>query len=937
MQRNRMMPMVVITSLFFSLLLLLVILPHCLIMAHVSSIDAICLRANFTAGSQFDINLNHTLNRSPLCIDNGSGKAIYPNVTEGVDPDEVYARFLCIGEVSLSDCQNCLKLASSEIVKRCPFRNEAYIWHDVCFIRYSNRSFFSTMEIQPIVNVFLTRDVTKWDLQDKFTILRSEAISNTSKTTMYADREDTVTTDWKLSSMAQCTADLTPTYCTACLSGAIDSIQTYAGKIEARTLTPSCVLSYKFSLNLVPLPPVSVDAPPTAPAPAANRIDNGAASGDSDFCRESCLASETDHLLVDTIESRVLSNKEGESSLSESKWLEHDESLVVWVKQVFPAVIGIVQYTSNVSLSLFRFVAVGRKLVVVCTLGTCTLIMNILLGGFIVAQNDIEPFMIWGYYISPMMYGQNALVINEFLDKRWSAPNPDPRIHAPTGGKVLLKSRGFFTDDYMLNNPVSGCSTSALSDSKSIVLDEDVGKKNKKSSGRMTSEGFDMTDDVHNDDFYSWRGVFCDNITLSVVSLNLSNLNLGGEISPAIGDLKNLQSMDLSDNLLYEDIPFSISKLKQLELFYKFFVDGEWRHDEHQPFVSGNYGVVNSVFLAREPDVIPAIYTPETPGRKRKIIIISISKSLSVFLVVTLLGSCNYYQRRRKATLVQKEDNGNSSEVELIDSARERFGNDYNIENLQVEKHDKLQDFPSFQLDIILAATKHFSEKNKLGEGGFGPVYKGTLLDGKEIAVKRLSRTSGQGLKEFKNEVILIARLQHRNLVRLLGCCLEENESLLVYEYMPNKSLDRDLKASNVLLDHEMNPKISDFGMHGYMAPEYAMEGLFSIKSDVFSFGVILLEIISGKKNSGFHLSKHGYSLLTFAWKLWSEGQGLELMDPILVQSCMVSEVLKCIHIGLLCVQEDAADRPTMSFVVVMLGSETVTLPPPKQPAFSVG
>ncbi|KAL7247866.1 hypothetical protein ACSBR2_002720 [Camellia fascicularis] len=167
--------------------------------------------------------------------------------------------------------------------------------------------------------------------------------------------------------------------------------------------------------------------------------------------------------------------------------------------QVFPAVIGIVQYTSNVSLSLFFVAAVGRKLVVVCTLGTCTLIMNILLGGFIVAQNDIEPFMIWGYYISPVMYGQNALVINEFLDKRWSAPNPDPRIHAPTVGKVLLKSRGFFTDDYMfwlisrINNLVSGCSTSALSDSKSIVLDEDFGKKNKKSSGRMTSEGFDMT------------------------------------------------------------------------------------------------------------------------------------------------------------------------------------------------------------------------------------------------------------------------------------------------------------------------------------------------------------------------------------------------------------------------------------------------------------
>ncbi|CAL5394069.1 unnamed protein product [Camellia sinensis] len=121
------------------------------------------------------------------------------------------------------------------------------------------------------------------------------------------------------------------------------------------------------------------------------------------------------------------------------------------------------------SLSLFRFVAVGRKLVVVCTLGTCTLIMNILLRGFIVAQNDIEPFMIWGYYISPVMYGQNALLINEFLDKRWSAPNPDPRIHAPTVAKVLLKSRGFFMKVFL-----NGCGFVQYRFSKCLIFTKNV-------------------------------------------------------------------------------------------------------------------------------------------------------------------------------------------------------------------------------------------------------------------------------------------------------------------------------------------------------------------------------------------------------------------------------------------------------------------------------
>ncbi|CAN1194975.1 G-type lectin S-receptor-like serine/threonine-protein kinase At4g27290 [Linum perenne] len=308
-------------------------------------------------------------------------------------------------------------------------------------------------------------------------------------------------------------------------------------------------------------------------------------------------------------------------------------------------------------------------------------------------------------------------------------------------------------------------------------------------------------------------------------------------------------------------------------------------------------------------------------------------------------------------------------------------------------------ELPLFELATIVDATDNFSVSNKLGEGGYGPVYVGVMVDGQEIAVKRLSSFSGQGIKEFKNEVLLISKLQHRNLVKLLGCCIQGDEKMLVYEYMPNKSLDsfifddgrsrlldwgkrfniicgiargllylhqdsrlriihRDLKASNVLLDDELNPKISDFGLarsfggdasegntnrvvgtYGYMAPEYAADGLFSVKSDVFSFGILVLEIISRKKSRGFYHADRSSNLIGYAWKLWKEGKALEIMDSALDEECSenVSQVMRCIHIGLLCVQNCADDRPTMANVVMMLGGgeETVALlPRPKEPGF---
>ncbi|XP_024172025.2 G-type lectin S-receptor-like serine/threonine-protein kinase SD1-1 isoform X1 [Rosa chinensis] len=318
-----------------------------------------------------------------------------------------------------------------------------------------------------------------------------------------------------------------------------------------------------------------------------------------------------------------------------------------------------------------------------------------------------------------------------------------------------------------------------------------------------------------------------------------------------------------------------------------------------------------------------------------------------------------------------------------------------NLRNVSAGVGKNDTELPILNLRSILAATNNFSEANKLGEGGFGPVYKGILNENQEIAIKRLSKKSGQGCQEFMNELKLIAKLQHSNLVRLLGCCIEEEEMILIYEYMPNRSLDkflfdprenikldwgkcfriiegtaqgvlyihkysrlkiihRDLKASNVLLDEEMNPKISDFGMakifeinqieantnrvvgtYGYMSPEYARYGHFSEKLDVFSFGVLLLEIVSGRRNSSFYCLEHPVTLPGWAWKLWKEGRGMEVIDESVRETCLPHEALRCIHVALLCVQEDPVDRPTMSSVNHMLANEATSLPPFKEPAFS--
>uniref|UniRef100_A0A0D9Y2Q9 Protein kinase domain-containing protein n=1 Tax=Oryza glumipatula TaxID=40148 RepID=A0A0D9Y2Q9_9ORYZ len=296
------------------------------------------------------------------------------------------------------------------------------------------------------------------------------------------------------------------------------------------------------------------------------------------------------------------------------------------------------------------------------------------------------------------------------------------------------------------------------------------------------------------------------------------------------------------------------------------------------------------------------------------------------------------------------------------------------------------------ELPVLEAATRGFSDDNLLGRGGFGPVYKGVLENGQEIAVKKLSLESRQGVREFLNEVRLLLKVQHRNLVSLLGCCASSGHKMLVYPYFPNGSLDhflfdrkksvqldwpkryqiivglargllylheespvkiihRDIKASNVLLDEQLNPKISDFGMarlfledathvntfrisgtYGYMAPEYAMNGYLSTKTDVFSFGMLVLEIVSGRKNIDKHLDAERTDLLNYTWKLSEEGRQMEIVDPAMAE-WDADEARLCVQLGLLCCQAVVSDRPDMYTVHLMLSSDSFTLPKPGKPA----
>lgn len=422
--------------------------------------------------------------------------------------------------------------------------------------------------------------------------------------------------------------------------------------------------------------------------------------------------------------------------------------------------------------------------------------------------------------------------------------------------------------------------------------------------------------------------------------------------------------------------PISYAVIRDDENFLLYGSESQllWQSFRYLEDSGSKVDLISPVTSSSSPFVSPPTPEPTSspPQRKRKSLPLPLIICIIVFSLLGALGLALLL-----ILWVKKKRNTKANSNDVVTSSRE---------SQRVETN-------KFTLETIQEATANFSDDRKIGEGAFGRVYKGILTDGQEIAVKRLSRHSTRGDEEFKNEVRLIEKLQHKNLVKLLGFTLDGPEKFLIFELMKGSlesilfdavsrgSFDwewrfkvimgisrgllylhedsglpivhRDLKSPNILLAEDGTPKVSDFGTarllevgcthedtsrvvgtRAYLPPEYARFGFYSVKTDVYAFGILVLEIITGKKITS--VTEDDQYLLNYAWMHWRRGSVLKMVDSSFKRTCSSDQVMRCVHVALLCVQESVTVRPVMRTVIQMLSSDSLNLPSPTQPAWGV-
>ncbi|KAF7139930.1 hypothetical protein RHSIM_Rhsim06G0143500 [Rhododendron simsii] len=315
--------------------------------------------------------------------------------------------------------------------------------------------------------------------------------------------------------------------------------------------------------------------------------------------------------------------------------------------------------------------------------------------------------------------------------------------------------------------------------------------------------------------------------------------------------------------------------------------------------------ISNNPPTSNPPTSSPPTSNPPTSKQSKTGLIVGIVVPVGVVSFLSVLALCCFVKRRK----------------------RPGWDDDEELQGMDARPY-------TFSYAELKAATEDFNPANKLGEGGFGPVFKGTLNDGRIIAAKQLSVASHHGKSQFVTEIATISAVQHRNLVKLYGCCIEADKRLLVYEYLENKSLDQALFDSQQLISMYSSIVVgSDILFCGYLAPEYAMRGHLTEKADVYGFGVVALEMVSGRPNCDSRLEEEKIYLLEWAWHLHENDHDIELVDANLLEFDE-EEVKRVMGVALLCTHTSPQLRPSMSRVVAMLLGDTEVSPVTTRPGY---
>ncbi|KAJ9566436.1 hypothetical protein OSB04_002402 [Centaurea solstitialis] len=920
---------------------------------------------NFSVNSTYQRNLEFAL--SSLTSDTSITYGFY-NQAVGEIPDQVNVVALCRGDVERDDCRRCINDCSTRLKELCPNQKGAIGWHDKCMIRYSNDIILGNLDIRVahvMLNTNNASDVDQFNqrLDELLDQLRTKASSGGSLR-KYASNDTNGPRLTRIFGLMQCTPDLSEIQRYNCLDSAIKLIPKCCdGKRGARVLYPSCNIWYedhKFFNDIVVLAP----PPPSTPPPMS--------SGKSSKTVVIVTAVIAFVILVVLVmvsviiftRNRKVGGKLPENLGGWSLFLSlsnfHATTLVqedqdmneISTIESLQYGFGIIRVATNdfsetnkLGQGGFGSVYKGKlqngqeiavkRLVMGSGQGEQEFKNEVLLLARLQHRNLI---LVWQGCLHRKKPKATLVELSEpSMEKleRWSGFKSQSRflLHRCDGGNFTTNSTFQTNLNSVVSSLASATSTASffsrsagqtpdtanaialcrgdvdLNTCRSCINVANVNAlqlcPNRRGAtvwyddcmirysgesilGNPDSNGgaiFTVNNYANVEELYLDLRPLMDRLRSEASGRDSDRKFASGETpGPGFMTIYGLMQCtpDLSDVQCYNcletatnSIPNCCNASLDVRILYP---SCNLRYSDSR-FYNAKV-VLPPPPVEGSPELVPEPVPALPPGKSNDMTIVAIIVPTVVVIFVVLF---NIYDDN--STLVHEQ--GDIDEITTIKSLLYSFA-------------------------IIKAATNDFSENNKLGDGGFGVVYKGKLQNGKEIAVKRLSRNSGQGELEFENEVLLLARLQHRNLVRLLGYSLQGRERLLVYEFVENGSLD-----------------------NGYMAPEYALHGQFSVKSDVFSFGVLILEIITGHNNHSFQNGEVVEDLLSHVWKCWRDGTTLSLIDPILKDgSNSLRDMIRCIHIGLLCVQENDYDRPTMGSIVLMLGSSSLTLAVPTKPAF---